>query len=72
MFTDDKVLWPDLVEPVVLRNLSYLRTNLPFGFVAALLEENGVHYADLHVDNLIKFKVSFLNWDPAFKQATYS
>ena len=61
MFTDDKVLCSDLVEPEVLQNLSYLRTNLPFYFVSALLDLDTLLYADVHVEAVIEIRVSSIS-----------
>ena len=71
MFTGKTVTCADLEEPVYLENLSYLRTNLPFGFVSA----DDVRYADMHEENLINFAVSLvssLDWTPAVKQTTHT
>ena len=70
IFPDDAMLEPHSLEPVLLesdlQNLSYLRTNLPVGFIPRR-NMYRVRHADLHVEHLIKLGVSFLDRDFAFK-----
>ena len=70
MFKDHTVLFP-LKGSVLLPNLSYLRTNLPFGSLSAFVDGTSVRYADVDAD-FAEFEVCFLDWGPTLKLAIHS